>query len=239
MNEDSLKRAQLLQQVERLAANEKLLHATIEGLRTDRDALREECGRIKMEAVHKAADIVEKTLTDDFAHLCKQFGIEPQAAADAPASVRIAATLKWALELVQSHGDENRGLGNTIATLEDEVKRLREDGARLLFLWSLMSDPHGYGFTARYCNTHDFASLVTLGFPDTGVSPTINVEVDLMPDHPDDGEDNEGRTFRALIDKARAASHHENCDALDRGPDGIVKPCNCKAASPGDDAIVS
>lgn len=39
--------------------------------------------------------------------------------------------------------------------------------------------------------------------------------------------------FKAAIAAAKQGAHHENCDALDRGPDGIVKPCNCGASKGG------
>lgn len=94
----------LQRQVNRLIAEQRDLHRALEAMRSERNAALDECKRIKREAVQKAADVVEKTLSKDFEELCKQFGIEPQASADAPASIRIASTLKWAVETM----DKNR-----------------------------------------------------------------------------------------------------------------------------------
>lgn len=82
-----------------------------------------------------------------------------------------------------------------------------DDSARLMFLWSLMSDPHGYGFHAIWVEHHNSARIAN----DLGL---VLADVDMEEDD-DDTEDRQGRTWRAAIDEAR-----EKLPALKEGPGG-------------------
>jgi hypothetical protein len=100
----------------------------------------------------------------------------------APADTRLALTESGDMEHVHWWVTEKAGI--------------HPDTERLIFLWSLLNDEHGWGFTARWDNTQDFASL------ETELS-TVAVEQDFV-DGGADTTDEEGRTWRALIDAAKA-----------------------------------
>lgn len=91
--------------------------------------------------------------------------------------------------------------------IEAALRPLFQDRERLMFLWSLLSDPHGYGLRATWIEHRASVQIAN----DFGL---VLADVDMEEDE-DDTEDEKGRTWREAIDQAR-----EKLATLKEGPGG-------------------
>lgn len=129
--------------------NYKLREITLEERVTRAES---ETRKVKQEAVHKAAEIVEAQFDKDLREFCAQIGIEPQGSESLSPSQRVAATMAFMaadtirLEALIELGDEESKESRWMSTLEydnnQEGAMIRNgDGEIVADAYVLVPDP--------------------------------------------------------------------------------------------------